>query len=170
MAACSVLLGLASETCASATLLSQAELMRPDAVRERLTSPIPHADTTSAAAFLVQARRSMSSDDWGTAAKAFGESAVLYPTPEALSGYAEARLRGWMQWSNPQPNLAGAKLLALREAHGVYSSALAADDLLSALSPATRAAILRRRDCIAAFLRAGQAAGDCEPLRWIAVP
>lgn len=153
--------------------LEQTDLAHPDDIVARLRAGVSEADRRSAESLLRRARTLRDRNagrNWGPVVKAFGESAVHRPAPPALIGYAEARLRSWPEWSNPQPDLPGAKRAILREAQGVYATALAADDVVRELTPAARAEIAHWRDCIGAYLDADTRLPDCQPLVWIAAP
>jgi hypothetical protein len=162
-----------SAASALAAPLEQAELARADIVAAELRAGVSEADRRIAEAsyrLAVTLRARNAGRNWGPSAKAFGESAVHRPAPSALIGYAEARLKSWPEWSNPQPDLPSAKRATLREAQGVYAAALAADDITRELPTAMRANVVAWRDCIGAYLEAGRRTPDCPPLVWIAAP
>lgn len=157
----------------AAAPLDQADLAREERVVRHLRGGMTEEDRRLAAMFYLAGeviRQRHGGKNWGALVKAYGDSAVHRPAPPALKAYAEASLRSWREWSNPQPDLAGAKRAALRQAQGIYAAALAADDVVRELTPEERVEIAVWRDCIGAWLDTGRRGADCTPLEWIAAP
>jgi hypothetical protein len=103
-----------------------------------------HADQ-----FLALGDRARRAGRWGAASKSFAESALLYPSPEALMAYGHALLHE----RAATRAAAGADLERQRadwaEIGLLYSSALAADDQVHTLKPAQREALAADASCLA---------------------
>lgn len=151
----------------SKQVLAQRDLRNPQAVVETLKSEINDDRKVSAKQFFslgVKYRQRASKDNnWGPAAKAFGESAVLYPRPLALKEYADSSLRS-------QSRTAGSKgleeqLEVLSQTIDLYGSALAADSVLHELSRDQRAQLDQYRSCAERFLQERKPSSPCQPLQ-----
>jgi len=151
-----------------AQTLSQADLRNAQAVARTLKSGIDGGTKLSAeqAFSLGEKYRNRATKDgnWGPAAKAFGDSAILYPRARALKEYAESSLRA-------QSKAAAAKgreeqLALLKQTLDLYGSALAADEVLRELTREQHAELVRRRGCVETFLQEGKSPSPCQPLQW----
>lgn len=150
-------------------VLTQRDLRNPKAVAETLKSEINDNSKVSAKQFFslgVKYRQRATKDgNWGPVAKAFGESAVLYPRPLALKEYAESSLRA-------QSRTAGIRgleeqLEILRQTIDLHRSALAADSVLHELSQDKRAQLDQNRSCAERFLQERKPSSPCQPLQWL---
>ncbi len=151
--------------------LTQRDLRNPKAVIEILRSEVNDDHKASAKQFFslgVKYRQRAEKDgNWGPAAKAFGESAVLYPRPLTLKEYAESSLRA-------QSRAAARKgleeqLEVLNQTIDLYKSAIAADDILRELSQSQRAQLDQNRICVDKFLQERQLSSSCQPLQWLGI-
>jgi hypothetical protein len=165
---CVAIVGSTTGVCL-AQALTQTDLRDAQAVATALKSQIDSGTKRSAEqAFslgLKYRNRAAKDGNWGPAAKAFGDSAVLHPRSLALKEYAESSLRS-------QSKVAAAKgleeqLAVLRQAIDLYGSALAADDVLRELTPEQRAELVQRRTCAERFVQERKFSSPCQPLQWI---
>jgi len=131
-------------------MLTDAELKSPQAISQWLKEHRWTADRTFANAFLPHAHESARKQNWGPAAKGFGESAMHYPAPQPLRWCADADLHllGKVlartgETFKEKSDLAGALRL--------LDSAAAAEALLNELSPADKRALEQDRACLQSY-------------------
>lgn len=154
-------------------VLEQTDLEKPDAVVAVLKTGVSQ-DTKARAAFFfaegvemreqaIKGKRS-----WGPAAKSFGASAVYYPRPLALMGYAEAGLRdiGMSYGSDKSAESAQVQHAVLNGTLHKYKSALAADDILKELTPEQRTELNQYHQCILQYLES-KTSSSCPPVKWV---
>jgi hypothetical protein len=160
-----------STTNGSDQSLSQRDLRNPKAVMEALNADINNSSKASAKQFfslgVKYRQRAMKEGNWGPVAKAFGESAVLYPRSLTLKEYAESSLRARSR-AAARKGLEG-QLEVLNETIDLYKSAIAADDVLRELSQSQRAWLDQNRICVEKFLRDRQLSSSCQPLQWLRI-
>lgn len=146
-------------------LLKQEQLEEPALVSAWLRAHAATADKKRAAlAFeegVMEARR----NGLGPALKAFGLSALLLPTPQALNGYADtlARLLGPIR--ERDKDRATHLDRDLRSFEALYRSALASDDVLATMTAQERRETSANADCIAAYRRDRSGLDACAPLQ-----
>lgn len=151
--------------------LTQVDLESAKAVAEALKSEISGANKLSARQFFLLGtkyqRRAVKDGNWAPAAKAFGESAILFPRPLALSQYAESSLKAASKTVLAKGK--DAQLQLLKQTIDIYDSALAADDIQHELNPAQRAQLVQDRNCSKEYLLNQKPLAHCPPLQWLAV-
>ncbi len=145
--------------------LTQQQLEQPDQVAAWLRQHAGMADrqrADEAARFgAAEARRG----ELGSAVKGYGLSAVLYPSPAALTAYAGTLVRYLGQLRDRDQNRAVHLDQDLASIEALYRAALASDTVLAALAPAERAATRANADCVAAYRQGRTTVGTCAPLR-----
>lgn len=146
-----------------APALSQDDLEKPEVVRSWLERN-RQAPRDQAQAFQRSAERARAQGRWGAAAKGYAEAALVFPTPELLSAYAETLLRerGAMRSA---ASAASERRTDWERGAAILRTALAADDVLHSLRPAQRQAQATDADCLAAAASSGHADATCAPLR-----
>jgi len=163
--------------------LSQASLAQPDEVVAWLKKNARAADQTSAQRYLAMGQDAQKKGNWSRAAKAFGESALLFPSAAALKGYADSLLQALGALRRSQEPAAAdlARVHAdLSLLLSLYRSALAAQAVVSSLSRAEVARLQSDERCLKSYLTPikGQSTGatdagsgtlapdsTCRPLR-----
>ena len=144
--------------------LTQEALADPRAVARSLErKPAPSA-RVAAEKLAALAASAQAQANWSRAAKAYGESAVFYPAPRTLIGYAEAFLHDIAAVRARTGDTASARA-DLTHASGIYRSALAADDLVPQLSASEKKGAADAASCLEAHIAGNAAPGDCRPLK-----
>ena len=103
--------------------------------------------------------------DWGPAVKSFCASALYYPAPQTLIACADVQLRSLSVSRHREKNISRYKQRDMISIESIYRSALAADGVLNALSPAEKVETKKNADCLAAFIRSRKLLSDCQPLQ-----
>lgn len=131
----------AAETPISLLALDQTALTQPDTIAAWLKQHAKTADRRTAQRYFEIGVKAQQQGHWSRAAKAFGESALFFPTPAALRGYGDNLLRDLasVRARTKDTAQAGADL---SRSLAVYRSALAAEAQLKVL-PAPALAQLR---------------------------
>ncbi len=154
----------------SLPLLRHKQLHHPPFVAAWLKQNGSSANRLRAQQLLDIAVKEHVQQSWDSAGKAYAASALHYPGPHALNGYAEARLRA-LASIRAQHRDGGAHLHSdLRSVESLYRSALAADTVVSGLSAAEKAQTRHKADCIAAYLTGQSGAGPCDPVQTYSAP
>ncbi|NRF69437.1 hypothetical protein HLB44_20765 [Aquincola sp. S2] len=115
--------------------------------------------------FLALGERARRAGRWGAASKSFGESALLFPSPEALMAYGHALLHERAATRAAASAPADRQHADWQEIGALYSTALAADDQLHTLKPALRAALAADAGCLAKAAQGAADATNCAALR-----
>ena len=102
---------------------------------------------------------------FGPAGKAFGESAMYYPTPEAIREYAEIELRTLDEIRERNKNRDQYLKSDLSSALGLYQSVLASDAVLATMSTAEKKQTQQNVDCLTSYLSSEKAPAPCPPLQ-----
>ncbi len=102
---------------------------------------------------------------FGPAGKAFGESAIYYPTPDAIREYADINLRSLGEIRERNKNRAEYMKSDLSSALALYQSVLASDAVLTTLSATEKKQTKQNVDCLAGYLRTEKAQTPCPPLQ-----
>jgi hypothetical protein len=118
-------------------LLKQEQLSQPDAVAAWLRQHAKTADRKTAKFAFDLGVKSEKVHYWGRAAKSYGESSVFFPTPTALTRYADVLLRE-RATVRAREREVGYAAVDLGRALSLYRSAVAADDELKELRTAER--------------------------------
>lgn len=147
-----------------AVALTQDALANPDAVARSLQRTPSAADMAAARKLAALAARAGATANWSRAAKAYGESAVAYPAPRTLIGYADAFLHDIAAVRARTGDTASARS-DLSYALGVYRSSLAADRVVPQLSAAEKQSAAEAVSCLEAHVAGTQASTECRPLR-----
>lgn len=144
--------------------LSPQDLQNSQAVGQWLKAHGRSAPRDQAQRFNELGQKAQRAGRWGAATKSFGESALLYPTPEVLSAYGHALLH----------ERAGTRTAATgtaeqqqdwQEVGRIYAAALAADDELRQLKPAQRQALAADAACLAQAAQGRPEPASCPALR-----
>ena len=145
--------------------LTQNDLSRPEAVKQWLVENTATADKQVAQDFFVMGNDYMQKKNWSAAAKAFGESALFFPAPKTLRARADVELRmlGMIRSRKKGPNT----MLKsdLEYALKMYSTSLAADDMLHTLTPDERQTVEADIQCISIFLKKPTSKTSCKPVQ-----
>lgn len=121
-------------------------------------------DRKEAQQFFQQALLEKQRQNWSAAAKAFGESMIRYPSPQALAGYADADLQMLASVRARDRNAQEHAKADTAHALEFYRAALSADAVLKTLPVQEKDRILRNADCLAAYAASGTSVADCQPL------
>ena len=162
LCASSLLAGAAAR--AAPPMLSQGQLHEPAAVAGWLKEYGHGADRDGAALAHAEGVKDVQRRDFGAAVKGFGESALRYPSPQAILAYTDAQLRflGGLRAHNK--NRAKHQDSDLRLFESLYRSALASNAVLATMNASERRGVQGHADCIAAYRRAKAGAARCAPL------
>lgn len=131
----------------------QDDLERPEVVKAWLIENGAKADKESAREFFELGRKLKKEKRWALASKAFGGSAIRYPTPQALNEYAEASIRDL-----------GTRLDA-QYVVPLYQSAIAADTVLHLMSEEEKSATKHNLDCLHVYMQLKKVQPGCRPLQ-----
>ena len=147
--------------------LKQSDLTNPSAVVAILKTGQNKNAQVRAALFYKEgvkfrAKAKAGKSSWGPVAKSFGTSALYYPRPLALMGYAEASLRDIGMSNKPRQ----VQHAVLNGAFNKYKSAAAADDILKELTAAQRTELNHYLQCIARNLE-NKPSAPCPPVEWV---
>lgn len=146
-------------------MLTQDDLRKPAAVSEWLQKNREHADKGKAREFFVAGQKAKAQKRFGPTGKAFGESAIYYPTPETISEFADVTLGMLGEIRSRNKNRKEHLKSDLISAESLYRSALSADSVIKTLSDSERRRIRLNADCVGAYLQSGSSSPTCPPLR-----
>lgn len=146
-------------------LLTPAQLEEPEQVSAWLKQHAAVADQRRAAVAHDEGVRDAQRNSRGAALKGFGESALWFPTPQALNAYADAMQRFLGSLRAHRKDRVKHLDSDLRRFERLYRSALASDGVLSSLSAEEREQTSANADCIAAYRRTKAWQGPCAPLQ-----
>lgn len=151
--------------------LTNGDLRNPKVVVETLKSGVSSGSKASAQKFFslgVEYRRRAGKDgNWGPAAKAFGESALLYPLPMTLKEFADSSLRSQSRAAARKG--VEAQVEALADAISLYRSAVAADDIVRQLDRGQREQLDQNQFCAERFIKDRKLSLSCQPLNWLGI-
>lgn len=163
---CIVVTACSSANC-DKPVLKQDDLYNPKAITKALGSEISGGCMEMAKRFFLMGVKyqplAVKDGNWGPVGKSFGESAIYYPRPLALKGYAEAVL---YSIGAPKYNLED-KVRTLNDANDLYKGVLAADEILHELNSSQSDEVKQNLLCIEKFLQDRQPALSCRPLQWL---
>jgi hypothetical protein len=143
------------------TALDQDALTQPQVVTAWLKAHAKTADRQVAQRCFAMGLQAQRQGNWSRASKAFGESALFFPTPAALTSYADNQLRNLGRVRARERIGAHEAAADLKQALNLYRSALAADQDLRMLSPSAAASLKVDEACLSQHLE--QAAGRETP-------
>ncbi|MBK6973753.1 MAG: hypothetical protein IPH26_12685 [Sterolibacteriaceae bacterium] len=131
--------------------LDQSALSQPDTIAAWLKQHATTADRRTAQRYFEMGVSAQKQGNWSRAAKAFGESALFFPTPAALKGYGDSLLRDLasVRARNRDTTQSGADL---SRSLAVYRSALAAEAQLKMLSAPALAQLRADESCLSEHL------------------
>jgi hypothetical protein len=151
--ASALLLQSTSGLAQDAPKLTQDDLEKPAVVKAWLIENGAKADKKAAKEFFDLGQKLKKEKRWALATKAFGGSAIRYPTPQALNEYAETSIRDL-----------GIRLDA-QHVVPLYQSAIAADTILHLMSEEEKNATQNNLDCLRVYMQAKKVQPDCHPLQ-----
>ncbi len=150
----------------------QRALAKPEAVSAWLRENTKTADRLTAQRSLEFGIKAQKQGRWPVASKAFGDSALFFPTPEALIGCADNQLRDLSGVRAREKDTSKTKD-DLAWALAMYRSALAAEAQLKLLSAPALAQLKADEVCLDAYLKATNPSGAqgaaCRPVKLYAV-
>lgn len=149
----------------SPATLQQDDLKNPDVISSWLKTNGSAADRRQAEAFFRQGAKAKAKHKWGLAAKAFGESALQFPSPTSLTEYAEAKLHELSDIRVRDKTVVKYKHSDIATVEALLRSALASDAVLNTLSVQDKQQVRQDSECLAAFLQSGANQEDCRPLQ-----
>lgn len=162
---------LSGTAVAAPAALDQDALTQPQAVAAWLRAHAKTADRGVAQRYFTMGLEAQRQGNWSRASKAFGESALFFPTPAALTAYADNQLRSLSRVRAREKSGASEAAGDLKQALSLYRSALAADQHLALLSPTAAARLKADESCLSQHLesaaerKAGPAGpGACRPV------
>ena len=161
-----VLLGAAALASAhAAPPLEQRDLTNPATITAWLKQNAATADKARAKQFFDAALKDKKRGAWGRAGKGFGESAQFYPTPNAITEYANAALRSGGERRAREKTYAQHSQADMTHFEALYRSALAADAILNTLSADENKQVRHNIDCLTIFIQSQKILPDCQPLK-----
>ena len=140
-----------SVTNAAPMPLEQRDLTNPAKITAWLQKNAATADKARAKQFFDDALKDKKRGAWGRAGKGFGESAQFYPTPGAISEYANAALHSGGERRAREKTYAQHSQADMAHFVALYRSVLAADAILNTLSVAEKKQARQNADCLAVF-------------------
>ena len=146
-------------------MLEQEDLGNPEVITAWLKENSGKADKTNARWFFEYGVKAKIEKRSGPAGKAFAESAVRYPTPQAINEYADLKLRmlgeirartaeGKRHWKSDLTSIAA-----------LYQSALAADAVLNTLGTTEKENTRKNAGCLATYVHTKKVQFPCPPLQ-----
>jgi tetratricopeptide (TPR) repeat protein len=145
--------------------LRQEALGQPDTISAWLQANAKTADRRIAQRYQEMGLKAQKKGNWSSASKAFGESALFFPTPTALVGCADNHLRDLGALRTRQKDTSKAKG-DLASALALYRSALAADAQLNELTAPALARLKADEACLDTHLKTGAPQSPtCRPVR-----
>ena len=145
---------------APTSTISENDLKNAEKVVAHSRSAIAEEDRVAADRFFdIGMRAEEQGNNWGAAAKAFGESAVANPRSRTFVRLANAELR----MLSVKPGVEKSAILA--SARNYYEVALALDAANSQLTDDEREVLLREVACISAFIGEKVRDGTCHALQ-----
>jgi hypothetical protein len=151
----------AQDNYAASGFLTVAQTGDPQFVVDWLKRNGTVVDRTEADRYFEVGNRENQKKNWSATTKAFGESMIRYPSPQALVAYAEAELRMLGEIRSRDRSFDQNKLPDLSEALHYTRSAMAADGVLGAMSKAEQSKAQLNADCLAAYIQSGKIQGIC---------
>lgn len=155
---------MAQEKTAVPNYLTEEEAGTPQFVSTWLKEKGATADRKEADWYFELGVREKQKKNWSAATKAFGESMIRYPSPQALAEYAVAELRMMGEVRSRQKSIDSNKLSDLAHALGYYKSALSADSVLNTLPKDDNEQIRLNVECLDAYVQSGKVQGNCPAL------
>lgn len=151
----------AQEKMAAPGFLTVEQAGDPQFVAEWLKQNGTAVDRTEADRIFEVGMREKQKKNWSAAMKAFGESMIRFPSPQALAQYAEAELRMLGEIRLRDKSYDQNKLPDLAHALNYTRSALSADAVLETMPKADRDKAQLNADCLAAYIQSGKSQGIC---------
>jgi hypothetical protein len=138
--------------------LDQTALTEPETISNWLAQHAATADRQTAERYFDVGVKAQNQSNWSRAAKAFGESALFFPGPAALQGYADNTLRdlGKLRRRTNDDTQAVADL---SRALKIYRSALAADAQTRTLTAPVLAKLKADEACLDKHIAKGAGKG-----------
>ena len=160
--------GLATAAEFEKNQLDQRALMNPEAVTKWLEKNAKTADRKFAQITLEYGVKAEKQGNSSAAVKSFGESALSFPAPMTLIGYADNTLRMLSHVRTREKDTSKVKS-DLSAVLGIYRSALASDTQLKLLSGSALAQLKADEACLDAFLKKDKSpippiSTECRPL------
>ncbi len=146
-------------------MLGQDDLKKPATVSAWLKENGDKADKARAKTMFAAGLQAKAEKRFGPAGKAFGESAIYYPTPEAIHEYADVQLHTLGEIRERNKDRGQHMKSDLSSALSLYQSVLASDTVLATMSAAEKQQTKQNVDCLAAYLRSEKASMPCPPLK-----
>jgi hypothetical protein len=151
--------------------LSQADLRNAEAVVHQLKSGVDDDRKRSARTFFTLGdryrQRALKDGNWSPVAKAYGESAVLYPRTTVLIQYAESSLKA--QARSAAARVTEGQLELLKQTVDIYDSALASEKYAPQLTPSQQKQLEQHHNCSRQYLTDRKVAETCPPLLLLGV-
>ena len=145
--------------------LTDEELRNPEFVSNWLKTKGVTADKKDAERFLNYGLSAKKNPNWSGAAKTFGESMIRYPSPQALTEYADANLIMLGIVRAREKSVKQKMASDMKHALDFYKSALAADAVLDSLPKSEKERVRNNVDCLEVYLRSAEVQRNCEPLQ-----
>jgi hypothetical protein len=155
-------------SCSSAqtfSYLTQKQLRDAQFVSDWLKTNISNLDQKGATTYFNLGMKYKKEKYWSAAAKSFGESAIRYPSPQALIHYAQANSLSLSAARAREKSTDQFKLADMRSALQIYKSASAADAVLNTLSSVEKNQLQANIGCLNTFVETeGKPQKNCAPL------
>lgn len=147
-------------------LLKEQQARDPQFVVQWLNGMGLKTDQKDAKWFFSVGVKEKEAKNWSAASKAFGESMIRYPSPQALLEYADADLKmlGQVRAREGFPS----KLVRgdMEHALGFYEAAVAANGVTKNLSPQDAKRLEQSVSCLRSHLQSSQPQNDCQPMTY----
>lgn len=147
----------------SPPLIKEQQARDPQFVVQWLSSMGPKTDQKDAKWFFSAGVKEKEAKNWSAASKAFGESMIRYPSPQALLEYADADLKmlGQVRARDGFPS----KFVRgdMEHALGFYEAAVAANGVTKTLSIQDTKRLEQNVACLRTYLQSSQPQSDCQP-------
>lgn len=145
-------------------LLKQKDLANPNYIVTWLKENSPQIEQINDAKIFFE--YGLKATNPASAMKSFGESAIRYPSPQAIIEYTNAELKmlgrdGFLH-NKIDINMAN----DMKRANLQYQSALAADGVLNTLSEKEKTTLQNNINCLNEYLESGVQEKDCLPIKY----
>jgi hypothetical protein len=158
-------LSSASERISHEKLLTDKELEYPEFVVNWLKTEGANADMAMVGKSFQYGLKAKQQGRWGPAGKAFGESMIRYPSPQAIAEYINAELHDLGAVRAREKTVNRFKRKDMIHARKYYRSALAANTVTNTLSSEEKTQLQGNIQCLDYFIRFGKVQPTCRPLQ-----
>jgi hypothetical protein len=156
---------LAQENTNTNKYLTEEEVSNEKFVSSWLKTRGATADQKESKWYFEQGVREKQKKNWSAATKAFGESMIRYPSPQALAEFAAAELRMLGKIRVRENSVNQYKVADMRRTLDFYKSSLAANAVLNTMSKRESERVRMNADCLLTYIHSGKMQRNCQPLQ-----